>query len=200
MGIFVTIEGPNGVGKTTFIESLSRELYPKSTYITKEPSRTEFGQYVKNNEGALQGKSYAYLIAADRCYHLENEIIPALKKYDIVLCDRYIESSLVLQYYDGVDLDFIWKINEDFLVPDLSIILLAEDNNLHFRLSQRDTISAFEEKISRIEEVELYKNANNYIKKKGFNTVILHNDNMNDLSQNLCSVKQLIYKLEGYLL
>lgn len=197
MGMFITIEGPNGVGKTTFIDLLSKALYPKSVYVTREPSRTEFGQFVKNNEGALRGKSYAYLIAADRCNHIENDVVPAMEKYDIVLCDRYIESSLVLQYYDGVDLDFIWKLNEDFLVPNLSIILIAQDENLHLRLSQRNMLSAFEKKISRSKEIELYKNAYAYIKSKGFNPIMQYNDTLEDQSNNLERVRQLIYHLGG---
>lgn len=197
MSIFITIEGPNGVGKTTFIDSLKNALAPRTVYTTKEPSPTDFGRYVKNNEGALHGKSYAYLIAAERCNHIENYVIPALKKYDIVLCDRYVESSLVLQYYDGVSLDFIWKLNEDFLVPNLSIILIAQSDNLSSRLSQRESLSEFEKVISRSEEVKLYLNAYHYIKQKGFNPIILNNDTLENQSSNIVKVKQIISSMEG---
>lgn len=197
MSIFITIEGPNGVGKTTFIESLANALAPRTVYTTKEPSSTDFGRYVKNNEGALRGKSYAYLISADRCNHIENEIIPALRKYDIVLCDRYVESSLVLQHYDGVSLDFIWKLNEDFLVPNLSIILIANSYNLSSRLAQRKSLSVFEKVISRSEEVDLYLNAYNYVKQKGFNPIILYNDTVENHLNNIEEVKQIISSIEG---
>ena len=197
MSLFITIEGPNGVGKTTFIDSLTKALAPRTIYTTKEPTSTDFGRYVKNNEGTLRGKSYAYLISADRCNHIGNEIIPALRKYDIVLCDRYVESSLVLQHYDGVSLDFIWKLNEDFLVPNLSIILIAQSDNLSSRLSQRKFLSRFEKEISRNEEVELYLNAYNFIEQKGFNPIILNNDTMENLSNNIIKVKQLISFIEG---
>ena len=196
MSLFITVEGPNGVGKSTYIESLVKEMVPRSIYITKEPSATDFGRYVKNNEGDLQGKSYAFLIAADRCNHIENEIVPALEKYDIVLCDRYIESSLVLQYHDGVSLDFIWKLNEDFLVPDLSIILIAQSDNLSLRLSQRKVLTRFEKEISRNKEVELYINAYHFIQQKGFNPVILNNDTLQNISSNIEKIKQIVSYLE----
>lgn len=181
MGCFITIEGPNGVGKSTFIHLLEEHLLKyKKVYTTKEPSTTSFGKYVQSNEGNLSGKSYAHLIAADRCYHIENFIMPNLKKYDIVLCDRYIESSLVLQYYDGVDLDYIWDLNKTFLVPDISLILTANIQVIEKRLNERQVLTAFEKRMTRKMEIELYLQAADFLKKKGFNIFNYTNNSKED--------------------
>lgn len=170
LGLFITIEGPNGVGKSTIIKLLQSELSQLGTvFLTKEPSETAFGAYVKSNEGTLKGKSYAHLIAADRCYHVENFVIPSMKKYGIVLCDRYIESSLVLQYFDGVDLDYIWNLNSTFPVPDLSITLTAAAEVLRERLSERENLSAFEVAMTRELEIDLYTQAESFLISKGYN-------------------------------
>lgn len=181
MGRFITIDGPNGVGKSTFIHLLEDHLSKfKKVYTTKEPSATSFGKYVQSNEGNLSGKSYAHLIAADRCYHIENFIMPNLKEYDIVLCDRYIESSLVLQHYDGVDLDYIWNLNKSFLVPDISIILTANIQVIEKRLNERQVLTAFEKRMTRKMEVEFYLQAANFLKKKGYNIFNYTNDSKED--------------------
>lgn len=197
MGIFITIEGPNGVGKTTFIEELNKRLSTyKAVYITKEPSETNFGQYVKSNEESFSGKCYAHLIAADRCYHLDNFIKPNLMKYDIIICDRYIESSLVLQSYDGVEKDYIWKLNNDFLIPDISIILYASGEILEKRLAARKSWSRFEKAMSRNQEIELYKQAYLYIKEKGFNAFLLKNELESDFENNIQHLIELIIRNE----
>ena len=57
MGFFITVEGPNGVGKSTFIKKLEEVFSSKyKIYVTREPSDTEFGNYVKKNEGGLYGE------------------------------------------------------------------------------------------------------------------------------------------------
>ena len=68
MGIFITVEGPNGVGKSTFIKRLEEMLSSEyMVFLTREPSNSNFGNYVRKNEEMLGGEAYAYLIAADRC-------------------------------------------------------------------------------------------------------------------------------------
>lgn len=196
MGIFVTIEGPNGVGKSTFIKALKEkltELY--SVYLTKEPTETEFGNYVRNNEQNLRGNTYAYLIAADRCYHLEELIYKKLEEKDIVISDRYIESSLVLQVRDGVKVEDIWHLNCKFRVPELSIILLASEENLQTRLEERKELTHFEKLITRKSEIEGYIDAAEFIRKKGFNVLVLQNNTQEELENNICICFELIKKI-----
>lgn len=180
MGIFITVEGPNAVGKSTFIKNITQIIEKFcSVYSTKEPSNTELGEYVRKNESELHGKPYAHLIATDRCYHLEKDIIPNLKTHDVVVSDRYIESSLVLQKFDGVDMEYIWKLNSDFLVPDLSLNLIAPDDQLEQRLSSRPQLSKFEIQMSRNEELSYYKKARLFLKDKNFKIIVLDNSDLN---------------------
>lgn len=147
MSFFITVEGPNGVGKSTFIERLEKRLSSKHMiYLTREPSNSNFGKYVKKNEEMLEGQAYAYLIAADRCYHLKNYVEPALEEGKIVISDRYIESSLVLQGYDGVKTEDIWRLNCKFRIPDLSVILLGSEEIINHRLLERNELTRFEKK------------------------------------------------------
>jgi len=178
MGLFITIDGPNGAGKSTFISNLLPIINNLGKiFVTKEPSNTDLGSFVKENECKISGLAYAYLIAADRAYHIEKEILPNLKeRSNIVLCDRYIESSLALQRFDGVPIDSIWKLNEDFPVPDLSIVLIASEEQLCQRLSIRKKLSRFELEMERRQEIEYYKDAYTYLKQKNFNVLLLDND------------------------
>lgn len=197
MGIFITVEGPNGVGKSTFIKRLEEMLSSEyMVFLTREPSNSNFGNYVRKNEEMLGGEAYAYLIAADRCYHLKNFIEPELEKGKIVISDRYIESSLVLQEYDGVKIDDIWRLNCNFIIPDLSIILLATEEILKCRLLERNELTRFEKKMTRRDEIERYIKAAKFLKVKGFNVVTFYNDTELELSNSLNDVKEFINNLE----
>lgn len=197
MGIFITVEGPNGVGKSTFIKRLE-EMLPSNymVFLTREPSNSNFGSYVKKNEEMLEGEAYAYLIAADRCYHLKNFIEPELDKGKIVISDRYIESSLVLQEYDGVRIEDIWRLNCNFIVPDLSIILLGTEEILKRRLLKRNELTRFEKKMTRRDEIERYIKAAEFLKDKGFKVVTFYNDTELELRNSLNDVKEFIINLE----
>ena len=197
MGLFITIEGPNGVGKTTFIKKIAECLEKMySVVITREPTDTEFGIYVRNNEGKLKGNAYAYLIAADRCNHLESIIEPALNENKVVICDRYIESSLVLQAFDGVKLEDIWRLNSKFRVPDISIILIAKEETLSKRLSEREKLTDFEKRMTRDNEIKGYIYANEFLKNQDFNMMLLYNETERDLEINIQKVLDMISKLE----
>ena len=196
MGIFITVEGPNGVGKSTFIKRLEQTLSLQHiVFLTKEPSDSNFGKYVKENEEVLSGEAYAYLIAADRCYHIKEYIEPALDKGKIVISDRYIESSFVLQEYDGVKIEDIWRLNCKFRVPDLSIILLGAEETLENRLSERSKLTHFETKMTRRDEIEGYIRAANYLKNKGFNIIMLYNNTELEMKNNLNKVKEIIFNI-----
>lgn len=196
-GIFVTVEGPNGAGKSMFVHSLSRLLRQEyAVYTTKEPTESEFGEYVKKNPQVLQGKPYAYLIAADRCYHVEHFIKPHLEAAEIVISDRYIESSLVLQAYDNVRLEDIWILNSTFPVPELSILLLTSDSVLQERLKKREQLTYFESKMTRGDEIDRYIRAQEFIRQKGFRCLKLWNETEEDMVQNLRIAVRIIREIK----
>ncbi len=175
--MFITIEGANGVGKSTVIKELCKKLENEklSYFLTKEPTNSILGNFAKKSESDLKGISYACLIASDRYYHIETEIIPSLNSYNVIISDRYVESSLVLQALDGVDRDFIWSINSKVLVPDLSIILFGNDKIIKTRIDEREILSRFEKNYTRKQEQDLYLSVFNFIKEKKFNAVLIEN-------------------------
>ena len=197
-GLFISIDGPNGAGKTTFIRMLVENISLNyDVYATKEPSPTAFGNFVKKNEGGLKGIQYAQLIWADLYYHLQTCVQPQLLLGKIVICDRYIDSSFVLQQFDGVSEEQIWELNKSFLRPDLSIILLAEPDVLQKRLQERESLSAFEKMMTREEEVYMYEKAIGFLREKSMPHIIYMNNTYDELKKNLEDAAIRIYEMMG---
>lgn len=197
-GAFISVEGPNGAGKSTFIKTLASKLsghFPVA--VTREPSETPFGEFVKRNEGTLKGIAYARLIWADRYYHIQQLVLPALSEGKVVISDRYIESSIVLQGFDGVSADQVWELNKDVVIPDVSIILLADDNLLAERLQQRGTLSDFEKRMTPRQEIEGYRAAVDFLEDKGFRHLFFQNNTEDDLEKSIGNVFDLIMSTIG---
>jgi len=194
-GLFITIDGPNGVGKSSIIGRLSELLTAMgpTVYLTKEPTNSNLGQFIRDAEEEYLGMSLAYLIAADRTHHIEHEIEPAIKRGEIVISDRYICSSLALQRLDGLNLDFIWSLNRNFLIPDLTIILTAQPEVLHKRLVERRRMSRFEKTKSRSEELQYFLDAYHFLKKQGHNVLMIENGNIS-LEDNARNILTLLDK------
>lgn len=119
----ITLEGPDGVGKTTLAVRLADHLRAKGrrVLLTSEPTQNPIGTLIR---AALAGDkqirpALAHLFAADRALHLATEIQPALDAGMDVICDRYVLSSLS---YQGT---FARRLNEDFRAPDLTLLLTA---------------------------------------------------------------------------
>ncbi len=161
-GLFVTIDGPNGAGKTSLAAAVAVQLRAGETvHTTRQPSPTPLGDMVRASERDVTGRALACLVAGDRHHQAEVEIIPKLNTGAIVLCDRYIESSLVLQRLDGVEVDYILAINAGIPRPRLRIRLLARPEVLAARLAQRPSTPErrFERSGGPDRELELYAEA-----------------------------------------
>ena len=196
MGLFIAIDGPNGVGKSTLIDDLVLKLNNNYVvYTTKEPSDSEFGKRVRKNEENIRGLEYAKLISEDRKWHLVNEVLPQKDNCDIVISDRYIASSLALQAFDGVSLHKIWDLNKDFVFPDLNVILLADKEVIEKRLRQREYLTFFEKKMSRHQELIYYQDADSFLKQKGVNSMLLYNNSENDMEGNIVKLVNIINNL-----
>ena len=146
-GIFVSIDGPGGVGKSTTAQLVGEQLTARGRriYSTAEPSRTPLGEMIRTSTDTYRGMALACLVAGDRHHHLATEIRPQLQVGAIVISDRYLPSSLVLQRMDGVDQETIWQLNSGAETPDLAVILNAAPAILAARLAQRGgTHSRFE--------------------------------------------------------
>ena len=162
-GMLVTIDGPNGSGKTSLaamVETALRRL-GAAIHSTHQPSTGALGELARAAENDLRGRALACLVAADRHQQVEGEVAEHLLAGEIVICDRYIESSLVLQRLDGVAVDFIVAINAGIPRPDLRIRLKADAGKIRERLALRtpDPARRFERSAGAERELELYEEA-----------------------------------------
>src|SRR5690348_14818581 len=135
-GKLVTFEGPGGVGKTT-ITALVAELLGEDgvpVHATVQPSRAPLGELARHGTDAYRGMALACLCAADRHHQLATEIVPALREGTVVVCDRYVASSLVLQGLDGLPAEVVWQLNHGVYRPDLSVILTGDPAVIDARL------------------------------------------------------------------
>jgi dTMP kinase len=159
-GLLVTIDGPNGAGKTSLAAAIAARLTTagESVYLTRQPSPSPLGDTIRSAEREVTGRALACLVAGDRHHQAATEIVPKLAEGAIVLCDRYVESSLVLQRLDGVGVDYILAINAGIPRPGLRIRLLAEAAVIRERLAQREQPPErrFERTAGAERELELY--------------------------------------------
>ena len=105
-GLFISFEGMDGSGKSTQIERLKKYLESKgySVILTREPGGTAIGEKIRDiildreNE-RMDPMTEALLYAASRAQHVEEVIKPAVERGDIVICDRFVDSSIAYQGY-----------------------------------------------------------------------------------------------------
>lgn len=176
--MFITIEGSNGVGKTTIIAILAKKLIALGfdVFLTKEPTKSSLGEFLKTGEELYRGKCLACIAVADRYFHIEKEITPALQSGKLVISDRYVESSLVLQRMDGCSLDFIWQLHSQILIPDLSVVIVADSETVKQRLIGRGgNLSRFEIDEGREKELLFYREATEFLSQHGFNVFLIEN-------------------------
>ncbi|HBX67960.1 MAG TPA: dTMP kinase [Chloroflexi bacterium] len=143
--MFITFEGPEGSGKTTQIPQLQDYLVEAgyTVFCTREPGGTAIGDQIRevllaNKNTAMHPRSEILLFQASRAQLVEQEILPRLQRHEIVLCDRYADSTLAYQGYGhGVDLAQLRGI-VDFatggLKPDLTLLF---DLDVEIGLSRR---------------------------------------------------------------
>jgi len=176
-GVLVTLDGPGGAGKSTAARLVAERLASRglSVLATTEPSRTELGNLARAGTERYRGLALACLVAADRYDHLDAEIRPALARGEIVVCDRYLASSLVLQRMDGVDEEMIWGLARYVELPDLAVILSARADLLVSRIAGRGgSHSRFErDPANSAVEVELYVGAAETLRAKGVDVVVV---------------------------
>ncbi|ROP60316.1 dTMP kinase [Curtobacterium sp. ZW137] len=132
-GRFITLEGGDGAGKTTQAELLTAwlEANGRTVVRTREPGGTDLGlrirEIVLHERGHVSPRAEALLYAADRAHHIETVVRPAVARGDIVLQDRYIDSSVAYQgVARGLGAEQIRSVSDwaaDGLVPDRTVLL-----------------------------------------------------------------------------
>lgn len=137
-GIFITIEGPDGAGKTSVIKELIPMLVKtvqQEIVATREPGGSRIAEEIRelilNPENTeMDIRTEALLYAAGRRQHLIEKIIPALEAGKVVICDRFVDSSLAYQgVARGIGISEVAKINQfatENLSPDLTLYLDIE--------------------------------------------------------------------------
>lgn len=151
-GIFITLEGGDGVGKTTqsrllaeWLEGLGHEVV-----CTREPGGTPLGVEIRrlilrggDEIGHVDSRSEALLYAADRAQNIATVVRPALERGAVVVQDRFIDSSLAYQGVGRVlDVDDVRRINEwaaDGLWPDVTVLLDIDHEVAMARTASRET-------------------------------------------------------------
>ncbi|MDE1874112.1 MAG: dTMP kinase [Candidatus Micrarchaeota archaeon] len=127
-GTFIVLEGLDGAGVSAHAASLESHLRQRGykTLLTKEPTTGAIGSMIKEvlkKSGAAPFKSIQLLFCADRAKHLEDDILPALEQGRVVVCDRYMFSTLAYGFASGVDTHWLYNVNREFQMPDLTIFI-----------------------------------------------------------------------------
>ena len=131
--MFITFEGGEGAGKSTAIKRIVEKLTSEGYEIvlTREPGGTPIAEEIRNvildkKNTAMDPRTEALLYAASRRQHLVEKVIPSLKEGKLVLCDRFIDSSLA--YQGGareIGIDNVYNMNlfaTEGMLPDLTIL------------------------------------------------------------------------------
>jgi dTMP kinase len=147
-GLFVTLEGGDGAGKTTQAALLEEWLTGAGHTVvrTREPGGTEVGVLVRDivlhHRGEVAPRAEALLYAADRAHHVESLVRPALARGEVVIQDRYLDSSVAYQGAGRVlgrdevrDLS-LWATGG--LLPDLTVLLDLDPSAARVRLDADD--------------------------------------------------------------
>ena len=157
-GLFITLEGGDGTGKSTQIALLQEwfESRGREVVRTFEPGGTEFGKEIReivlHSRGHIEPRSEALLYAADRAHNIATIVRPALERNAVVIQDRYLDSSVAYQgagrVLDPVEIRDLSMWATNGLVPDLTVVLdldpvasrerLLAENKTFDRLESQD--------------------------------------------------------------
>lgn len=132
-GIFITLEGCEGVGKSTQLHLLQKYLEEtnQKAVFTREPGGTPVAEKIReillSNDNVVTPIVEAYLFAAARADHMANLVLPELQKGSLVICDRFIDSSLAYQgVARGLGIDNVFEINRSAIagrMPDCTVFI-----------------------------------------------------------------------------
>lgn len=162
-GKFISFEGPDGAGKTSVINAVIDRLtklgLADQVVLTREPGGTPIGEAIRDillssQATAMDGWTEAFLFVASRRQHVVEKIKPALAVGQIVLSDRFVDSSVAYQGQGRhLGLDQIWDLNQQAMagcLPDLTILLdLPVEEGIQ-RINQHRT-----DQINRLDEEKL---------------------------------------------
>lgn len=163
-GKFIVSEGLDGSGHTTQLKLLKNFLEEKGRDVltSKEPTTyTEPGKKIKKVLGKkekVDPEKLQDLFIEDRRENMEKVVLPALKEGKYVLLDRYFFSTLAYGAADGLNMEKLIENNDDFLLPDLTLIFMVSAKTCIMRIDSRGTDKTLFEKEQKLGKVlEYYK-------------------------------------------
>src|SRR5690554_6673912 len=158
--MLITFEGGEGTGKTTLIDKLKTYLLNKNVplVVTREPGGSLIAEQIRNilldpKNKEITKRTEALLYAASRAQHIDEVIRPALESNQIVICDRYLDSSLAYQgHARNLGFDYINKINHYALnyLPNLTFYIDLDPEIGQFRVKNNRS-----SKIDRLDMVSI---------------------------------------------
>jgi dTMP kinase len=171
-GLLVTFDGPSGVGKTT-VSGLVRDRLAVAgvrVVLTTTPSSSSIGELARHGTSQFFGAALTCLVAADRYHHDRMTVSGALEGGLVVVCDRYVPSSLVLNFLDGVERDHVWSIYQCIRVPDVAFILVGDPVLCATRARSRGRYSRFhaDNDDANRRELAMYKDALSFLRRAGY--------------------------------
>lgn len=149
--VFVTLEGPEGAGKSTVARQLAATLEEQGhkTVLTREPGSGQLGQQIRALLLESDGMSQTcelFLFLADRAQHVESLVRPALAAGSVVLCDRYADSTIVYQgHARGHSVEELTELNSlatGGLKPDVTLLLDLDPELGLARLESKDRLDS----------------------------------------------------------
>jgi len=150
VGRFIVIEGLDGSGKSTQMRLLAKFLKKRGLKVveTFEPTDGKIGKQIRTilkEHRKMDPTDFQLLYIKDREEHVREIIKPCLEQDKIVLCDRYMVSTLAFGSIGGADLDRLRKENEGFPVPELTIFIDVTPGECINRIKKRgDGVDLFE--------------------------------------------------------
>jgi dTMP kinase len=150
-GVFVCFEGGEGAGKSTQSQGLATTLEERGfhTLLTFEPGDTSVGKEVRRivldpETGELSDRTEVLLYAADKAEHVDTVVLPALARGEVVITDRYVDSTLAYQgagrTLDAVEVEMVARWATRDLRPHLTVVLDVDPEHGFGRFAGRDRI------------------------------------------------------------
>ena len=168
-GIFITIEGPDGSGKTTALQQVVPRLQQemnRKVVATREPGGSPIAEKIRSlildpSHTDMDSRTEALLYAASRRQHLIEKVLPVLESGDVIFCDRFVDSSIAYQgYARGIGEEGIREINQfatEGLEPDVTLYIDVPAEvgiqRIHANLDEREYNRLDQEKLAFHEKV-----------------------------------------------
>lgn len=176
-GKFIVFEGLDGSGQSTQIDLLAKYIKSKKRkiHLTAEPTNNIIGGLIRGiltHQWKLSNTGIQLLYCADRAHHLESEVIPAIKRGNIVISSRYYFSTLAFGSLNN-DVKWLEAINEKFPQPDITFFIKVSPRECIRRINGSRFRTEFFEKEEKLKEV--YKTYLDIIKNKKYKKIFTIN-------------------------